>query len=638
MSIFDSIRQPICSPICGSVGDGDVYNSTPWLPSVLSGLSQRFLDQIATYYASTLASLPIITPEETGTLAIPRGGRCLLFDGADDYCIAASRLYTGNPAVLTVTAWTKQSTAARIIIAEGMVSASTDGWVIQTAIGDATAIWFFMGSSGAIAKSPTGVLSSSVLHHFAWVYDGSATGNANRIKLYIDGVQQTLTFTGTVPSSIASNTDAMMIGKYSGGSPMAGSIRDVRFYNVAKSAAEIAAIYNQASTPTTIDRTGLLAGYWCEDEAGTTVRDWSGNGKHLTATNVTTATFHATDSGVTYSAANELGHTLSGATVIPRNEANTAQDVAGSALANPGPLKLPATTEVPCVTGDGAAVNVVLGDLSISITSLSMMVKLASDDQVICTLQNSTATSISVVAGVLTFGASLTVSAISVDGSTVSAATAGATLNDNNWHRVVLTLSSISCSNVKLLTNSSTFGSVSVCDVRFVGSTTKTAPLQEGPGTGNTNRTIYIVCSDGTSSTVTNAITSGTVATIWGNRCPYVQDHFLNYGGRVASGVAIPGRLGSGAGTAADGLANTSAIGKRRNPYTAIMPNYWGAPSLANIGYTSSTRLYYGDAVQSISPADTKYRRTASDGDDRYFAVRAALTGSDKTNAQTYAT
>jgi hypothetical protein len=155
-------------------------------------------------------------------------------------------------------------------------------------------------------------------------------------------------------------------------------------------------------------------------------------------------------------------------------------------------------------------------------------------------------------------------------------------------------------------------------------------PLQDGPGTGNTNRTCYDVTTTANHLTLTN----GTVATIWANRCPYAQDHFFNYGGRVASGVAIPGRLTGS--LAADGNALTHVAGKHGNPYSRMVPNVWNAPALVNIGYTSSTKLAPTDATQSISTTDTKFRRTASDGDDRYFAVREALTGSEKTNAEAY--
>jgi len=42
------------------------------------------------------------------------------------------------------------------------------------------------------------------------VYDGTQTGNANRLKLFINGTQQTLTFSGTIPAILAASTTFFM--------------------------------------------------------------------------------------------------------------------------------------------------------------------------------------------------------------------------------------------------------------------------------------------------------------------------------------------------------------------------------------------------------------------------------------------
>lgn len=44
-----------------------------------------------------------------------------------------------------------------------------------------------------------------------FVFDGTLSGNANRLKLYINGVQKTLSFTGTIPA--VTTTNASMISK-----------------------------------------------------------------------------------------------------------------------------------------------------------------------------------------------------------------------------------------------------------------------------------------------------------------------------------------------------------------------------------------------------------------------------------------
>ena len=41
-------------------------------------------------------------------------------------------------------------------------------------------------------------------HHLVAVFDGNQTGNANRLKCWLDGLPMTLSFTGTIPSNIGS--------------------------------------------------------------------------------------------------------------------------------------------------------------------------------------------------------------------------------------------------------------------------------------------------------------------------------------------------------------------------------------------------------------------------------------------------
>jgi hypothetical protein len=68
--------------------------------------------------------------------------------------------------------------------------------------------------------------------HVVFTYDGTQTGNANRLKLYVNGVQKTLSFAGTIPSTTPSNTNKFTIGKETDGVQRAffGKIDDVRVF------------------------------------------------------------------------------------------------------------------------------------------------------------------------------------------------------------------------------------------------------------------------------------------------------------------------------------------------------------------------------------------------------------------------
>lgn len=53
-------------------------------------------------------------------------------------------------------------------------------------------------------------------HHFSFTYDGNASGNSNRLIFYLDGVEQALSFNGTIPSELDGdvNYTGFDIGRY----------------------------------------------------------------------------------------------------------------------------------------------------------------------------------------------------------------------------------------------------------------------------------------------------------------------------------------------------------------------------------------------------------------------------------------
>lgn len=514
------------------------------VPSYLPGLNQRFLDQRPRYHDSTINSLPILYPEESGTIAIPRAGRCVTFDGVNDYASRAdSNLKpTGD--------W-----SAFFWIKVNWTATSNDG-ILGSWDGTGYMVYPYGGIIYVYRDGGSVASGDLATYDDEWVHIGVVVSGTS-VKIYVNGSQ--FGSTGSfIASSQGQSSTPFMIGAYNSGSGtgIAASMRDVRLYGVAKTAGEAAAIYNQHLTPTIIDRTGLLGGWWLEEEASTTHYDWSGNGRDLTATNVTVGTYRATDTGVKYSAADSLGHTVSGSVIIPRNEASPTLDAAGSAL-GVAAVAYPATMETPCLTVEG--------------TIYIALAHLTGTETVVSSVGTST---VSVAAGRINMTAGTVAKIVLSDGTNL--------------------------------------------------------PCCEGPGGSNTNRTVYDVSSNARHGTLTN----GTVATIWAARLATTQDHFIGYGGRVASGVAIPGRLTGS--LAADGNALTHLPGKHGNPYSKLLPNVWNAPELYNIGYTSSIKLAPTDTVQSTSPADTKFRRTKTDGDDRYFSTREALTSTNKTNAEAY--
>jgi hypothetical protein len=82
-------------------------------------------------------------------------------------------------------------------------------------------------------------------YHYCSVYDGSATGNTERLKIFIDGVQKSLIYDATVPSTPYTVSSSLALGYPPPAYPyFNGKISNLQIYNKALSASEIQQNYN----------------------------------------------------------------------------------------------------------------------------------------------------------------------------------------------------------------------------------------------------------------------------------------------------------------------------------------------------------------------------------------------------------
>lgn len=120
----------------------------------------------------------------------------------------------------------------------------TDGIILQTTSGGGEGILVMVGLGTDFAN--VNVQIDDDWHHLVLVYDGSLTGNANRLKLYYDGSVQTLTFGGSanIPATIPASSAEAKIGEVGTlGRNFDGLIDDVRFFDEALTQAKIDGLY-----------------------------------------------------------------------------------------------------------------------------------------------------------------------------------------------------------------------------------------------------------------------------------------------------------------------------------------------------------------------------------------------------------
>lgn len=147
---------------------------------------------------------------------------------------------------LTWSAWLKVDTATTDHLAVGAVSGSGGAnSSLNLNYWDDGNVFCQLNDTGGGAAWDEGYspLNSTAWHLITCVYDGTQSGNANRLKMYVDGAPVALTFgSSNIPASIPNQTNTWRIGPYAGGDSD-GVVDDVRIYNKALTATEVGQVY-----------------------------------------------------------------------------------------------------------------------------------------------------------------------------------------------------------------------------------------------------------------------------------------------------------------------------------------------------------------------------------------------------------
>lgn len=179
------------------------------------------------------------------------------FDGTDDYVDLGDLSSTESQSAITWSLWMRPSSlqTLRCLICKFNNGDTQMSWAVENSTDS------LGGSDDVIVGIPTSttdgstfgyttsnVLSANTWKHIVAVFDGQQSGNANRLKIYADGVQQTLTFSGTIPATTQATTSNARIGSSSDGARLfPGQIDDVRVYNYALTPLQVRLLYNNGA-------------------------------------------------------------------------------------------------------------------------------------------------------------------------------------------------------------------------------------------------------------------------------------------------------------------------------------------------------------------------------------------------------
>jgi hypothetical protein len=168
-------------------------------------------------------------------------GGSIVFDGVDDYVLCSKQTSLVSTTQLTMCAWMKRNLFNSRVIGVGQ-SVGVGNDVIFELWDDGFA--YFEVGNGANSYG-TVANTSTDWQYLVMTFDGTQSGNANRLKGYVNGALQTLNYNTSIPSSTGTVDAPLIIGAgLITGAYSNGNISNIKIYNRALSASEVQQNYN----------------------------------------------------------------------------------------------------------------------------------------------------------------------------------------------------------------------------------------------------------------------------------------------------------------------------------------------------------------------------------------------------------
>jgi len=201
------------------------------------------------------------------------------FDGVDDIVDHGDIAAIDGTSVLTVAFWISMDVVASL---KGIWNKGTGADGIGSRQDDsisAGGILDAFGNGGVQAKVG-GLFTADVLQYHTIVFDGGGAANADRYKIYKNAVNQTLTFVGTIPATIAATTGAFQTGRWNLDAAFSNcKIGLLKVWTAALTAAEV---FQEMNSFRPVRTANLII--WSPYDDATSSRDYSGAANHGTVT------------------------------------------------------------------------------------------------------------------------------------------------------------------------------------------------------------------------------------------------------------------------------------------------------------------------------------------------------------------
>lgn len=221
-------------------------------------------------------------------------GKAMSFNGSGQFVSLPAASILNGAAKASISLWLRDSSTLQTGAILGTWNESNGGIYLND----------YVGSSFAIALLPNGQISRASAtmvgdwHHVVVTFDGTQTGNAQRLKCYVDGSGVALSIPYSLPDSLGGGAPAILIGaRHVTGTPgdfFSGQIDDVRIYNRALSPTDVAQLYAAETGPILkLERavrpsfSNLTVGTVYQLQTSEDLNTWTERGSTFTATTAT---------------------------------------------------------------------------------------------------------------------------------------------------------------------------------------------------------------------------------------------------------------------------------------------------------------------------------------------------------------
>ena len=270
-----------------TIGDSTVEyvgTGTSFTDSGLSDSTTYYYD-VMSYNGANWYNYLTTSPLEGSQATAFNFGNCLHFDGSNDRVDLNTKL-TDGLTQFTIMIWFNPDTSnVTRCLFDNQGAANANGIAIRHG-GDSSPNFLIANGSLAQCSLLSNTFTNGVWHAFGIVYDGSQSTNATKLKMYtakigtdVSMTQRTVTFTGTVPTSVGNAPNNSKFGARSGSTPaqfLDGCIDEFAFWNVADPTLLTNMFNGGSGSPPS--QTNLLRYYrFNSSNNSTTVTDETGN-------------------------------------------------------------------------------------------------------------------------------------------------------------------------------------------------------------------------------------------------------------------------------------------------------------------------------------------------------------------------